>query len=191
MPTTVRLFLAINLDAAVRAAVYRDTEPLRAALESGAWVREALLHITLKFLGERPEQDVVKVREMVTAIAARHRALRFSLSGVGAFPNLARPRVVWIGTQRAHGLCEIAREIDVGCEGLGVPRERRPFQAHLTLGRMRRELDDGERAALAAASRVVRRPHDVEIRSVDLMQSRLAARGPEYTVLARIPLAES
>lgn len=118
MPTTVRLFLAINLNAAVRTAVYRESEPLREAINGGAWV-------------------------------------------------------------------------DDRSEALGVLRERRPFQAHLTLGRMRRALDDAERAARVAASRAEHGPHDVEILSVDLMQSRLSARGPDYTVLARVPLAES
>ncbi|MDE3172135.1 MAG: RNA 2',3'-cyclic phosphodiesterase [Gemmatimonadota bacterium] len=176
----MRLFLAVNFDAATRRAVYEAAAPLRAAAPGLAWVDEARLHLTLKFLDEQPAEAVPGLAAAADAVAARHDAVPSALQEFGAFPNFRRARVVWIGVAADPRLELLHHDVEVACEALGHAVEARPFRPHVTLARVKRP-DPMELRALAREARraaAVRFP--VAVRSVDLMRSTLAAEGPAY-----------
>src|SRR6476661_2900414 len=147
----MRLFIAVNLPAAVRDAIYADAEPLRAATNAIRWVSPAALHVTLKFLGEQDESLVAPLRDVLEAVVPTHAAISVRTTEVGAFPNFRRPRVVWVGMTSERALQSLAGDIDRALTPLGIPREARPFQAHLTLGRVKSELPPADATNLAAA----------------------------------------
>jgi len=184
----VRLFLAINLPDATRGVVWRATAPLRAAAPSVAWVREGLYHFTVKFLGECSAVRTAQVQVAVAQVAARHTPVTMQLQGAGAFPNFRRPRVVWIGTADARGMERLSSEVDEAMQVLGFPRETRAFTAHLTVGRVKRELDRNEGVALERAAHAVDLGAFASAASVDLMASELSPSGPQYRVVARCAL---
>jgi 2'-5' RNA ligase len=99
--------------------------------------------------------------------------------------------VVWIGVSDDRALVELARDVESCCTALGFPPAERPFSAHLTVGRVRRELDRAARAALAREAESLGTVCQVEVGAVDLMRSDLSSRGPSYQVVASIPLAGS
>lgn len=184
----VRLFIAVDLDVAARARVAAAVETLRAAAPRVSWTPAARLHFTLKFLGERPEAAVAPLAGALAEVAARHRLMPVTLGGLGAFPNLRRPRIVWMGVRDPNRLELLQHDVEIGCEGLGYPVDGRAFRPHLTLGRVRDGVPDEELRALARAARALTFEEESMMAAVTLMHSELERGGPAYTVLAAAPL---
>ena len=188
----IRLFFAINLPPDSRERIAAESQALRDAAPSVAWVRAPLLHITLKFLGAQDESMVEGLTAAAAGVAAHSPPLHLSFAQFGAFPNLQRPRVVWLGmTDGADAMTRVATELDRACVALGIPGETRPFRAHLTLGRVRKELSTTERAALSDAAVRCSSQETAVIQSLELMRSDLGPGGPRYTTVATLPLGGS
>lgn len=171
----MRLFLALNLEPEVRRAVADATAPLRAEAPDLSWAAESKLHMTLKFLGEQPEERVSAIRDAAAKVASRHRAFTMRLGGVGAFPNFRRPRVVWMGVSADPRLELLHHDVEVACEALGFELDGRPFRPHLTLARVRDKIDAAVLRKLASAARKVNFDGESEVKSLDLMHSVLGA----------------
>lgn len=184
----MRLFVAVNLPAAERRAAYEAAAPLRAARLPVKWVSEDSIHVTLRFLGEVGED---RARPIADALAAAVRAARpfdIGFGGVGAFPSLARPRVVWIGLERHPALELLANDVEKALMELDFEPELRPFHPHLTLGRAERGARPSAFADLERLATGIAYQGATLVESVDLMQSVLLPRGATYTVLSRAPL---
>lgn len=183
----IRAFVAILLDEAVRAAVAAVVERLRPLGGSVAWVPVANLHLTLQFLGEQPEERLAAAEAALDDAAARSAPIETALHGIGAFPGLERPRILWVGL--AQGALEVRALQARVAEALareGFPREERPWHPHLTIGRVhddrrwRREAGPALRQALAQAAGT--RFGTLRISEVALMRSDLSPRGARYTL---------
>lgn len=136
----MRLFVAVDPTDAVRAALAEAQARLRDAAPRAdvRWVDPTNLHLTLKFLGTVADERVAEVRDAVTSAVAGHAPIALAARGLGVFPSLRRPRVVWAGLVAGVApLRALAAAIDTALEPLGHPREDRPFAAHVTLGRVR------------------------------------------------------
>src|ERR687893_71978 len=129
-----RLFLAINLPVSERRAIREATAAVRAAGQHVSWVAEESLHITLKFLGEQPAASVEDLRATLAGVAARCPPLTLRLGGVGAFPSLRAPRVVWLGVEREPQLELLHHDVEIACASLGHELDGRAFRPHVTLG---------------------------------------------------------
>jgi 2'-5' RNA ligase len=183
----VRAFVAAELPKEARAVLSGLVESLRK--EEGddvRWVDPASLHLTLKFCGEVSED---RVEELIERCAVRARGVEpfeVAIAGLGAFPNAREARVLWVGVvDGVSELARLARKLDSACARLGVERERRPYQPHLTLGRLRQP----RRVAverLAGPERIAFRVDEVVF-----FQSRLSPRGAEHVPLARLPLGSA
>jgi 2'-5' RNA ligase len=191
----VRLFLAVEVDAAVRSALARTLDELRIALDAVdpaatglvKWVRPDRAHVTLHFLGEVPVEVVDRLeRSLAVPLATPPFTVEFG--GVGAFPaGPTPPRVVWLGcTRGTDGLRALHRELAGRLAESSCAWEARPLSPHLTLGRFRvpgpvraREAWEGAAPVPVAACRVA---------AVTLFESRLSAAGPHYTTRLHIPL---
>lgn len=184
----VRLFLAINLPAESRRALYAAMEPLRIAAPGVTWVNEERLHLTLKFFGERPDSDVPALSAAARAVADRHRATQLTLRGVGAFPNFRKPRVVWIGVSDNPRLELVQHDVERTFHELGYEIEGRVFRPHVTLARVRPAGPPEQAAAIAAAARLIDFHEDVAVPTLDLMQSIVGRDRPRYAVLHSAPL---
>lgn len=184
----MRLFLAIELPEVERNAIYAATAPMRAAAGDVAWVTEERLHLTLKFLGEQPEGAIARLTEALAPIGRAHAPVVLQLGGLGAFPNLRAPRVVWLGVGHDPKLELLQHDIEGACAALGYPLDGRAFRPHITLGRVRKRIGAVEARALAAAARGVTYAGVAEARSVDIMASELRPSGARYTLRAAIPL---
>ncbi len=183
----VRLFVAINPPEAVRERIGAGTAELR-RLGGVRWVDPDALHVTLKFIGASDEGRADEVVASLRRVAAGHAPFDVGLSGVGAFPSLRRPRVVWVGTAPSPELARLQGEIEAALEELGIEREERGFSAHITLGRARRgSAVDAQRLESLARRAAIRGSWRVE--NVDLMESRLRPTGAVYEVRESASLA--
>ncbi len=186
----MRLFLAINLSPASRRAIHAATRPLRDVAPSLAWVREPLLHLTLKFLGDQTDDRLHAIGTCLATVAARHAELVMELGGLGAFPNFRRARTVWFGITPQPRLELLHHDIETGFGALGFEVEGRPFRPHLTLARVKSPDEDLMRVLSREAKKVDYR-EEVVVRSVDLMKSDLTPMGSHYTILTSASLRSS
>jgi 2'-5' RNA ligase len=176
----VRLFLAINLEPDVRQAIIDATASLRAAAPTLSWVDETRLHLTLKFLGEHPPEALGRLSDSLRGVAARHRPFSMCLREIGAFPNFRRARVVWMGIEREPRLELLHHDIELACEQLGFDLDGRPFRPHLTLARVKERTGVEELRQLARAGKKVAFEREVDVRSVDVMQSDMTVTPSRY-----------
>lgn len=184
----MRLFLAINLDPAVRRAIADATGPMRAAAPSLTWVDDARLHVTLKFLGEQPERALDPLRSAMDDVARRHRALPMRLGEIGAFPNFRRARVVWMGIEREPRLELLHHDVELACEGLGFELDGKPFRPHLTLARVTDRAIRDEVRGVSRASKRVAFEEETDVKSIDVMQSLSETGGSRYERVHAAPL---
>jgi 2'-5' RNA ligase len=185
----VRLFLAINIPSEVRHAIAEASAPLRTAAPDLSWIREPQLHLTVKFLGEQPDEMAPKIAAAMNAVASRNRVVDVEIGGVGAFPNFRRPRVVWIGVSPEPKLELLHHDVEAACESLGLPLDGKPFRPHLTLARVKpRAATRDALRDLARAAKAVSLAEEVVITSIDLMESELTTVGSRYRMLSSSPL---
>jgi len=188
MPAPLRLFLAVNLPAAERRAIHEAIAPLRAAARDVAWVRAENLHLTLKFIGAQPESAVAPLRAALALAAAQAAPAPLALGGLGAFPNLRAPRIVWMAVHPDPRLELLHHDLEVACAGAGYELDGRAFRPHITLGRVRERIARAGARAMADAARGVHYRGRARAESVEIMASELAAGGSRYRVLASLPL---
>lgn len=149
------------------------------------WVRPESIHLTLKFLGAVRNELVPELGKILAPVFSLQQTFRLSAEGLGAFPNLGRPRVVWVGLADRSGRLEsLAGLVENAVEPLGFPREKRSFSPHLTLGRVR---SDGGKRDLVET---IRQRMDVTgpaftVDHAVLFQSILKPSGAEYRALAK------
>ena len=184
----MRLFLAVNLPSDLRERIYADAAPLRAIAPAVTWVRVEHLHMTVKFLGEVDGSRVDGLLSALRTGLAAHDPFSLGFSGLGAFPDFRRPRVVWIGVRNDRAIAAVASDIEGICESLGFARDERAFNAHLTLGRVKRELAPGQVRALEGEATSLVGMYDVDVRSIELVKSELGSHGPTHSILSSILL---
>jgi len=186
----IRTFVALEVSESVRA---RAAELIAKLRESGAnvsWVSSDRMHLTLKFLGDVPEQQLAEVCAAVSGVCEAVAPFELQCAGAGAFPNVRRPRTVWIGvSEGAEPLGELQSGIVRALGKVGFRRERRRFQGHLTLGRVRGGGPDQD-----ALGELLRQYADFKTplmtaSEVRVYASYLDRSGPTYEVLGRCPLA--
>ena len=182
----MRLFVAINLPQDVRAALHAATEPLRSAAPDVRWVDAERVHLTMKFLGEQPESAVAPIVGALSRIASRYDPIGMELGGLNAFPNLRRPRVVWLGMRADPKLELMQHDVEMACADLGHPVEGRAFRPHITLGRVRDGAPDANR--LAAAARAITFRAESVAESLDLMVSEHVGGAPRYRAVGSAAL---
>lgn len=182
----VRTFIAVLLTAELRSKIVEVQEQFRAAAPRVKWVAEGNLHVTLKFLGDVGDDRLGEICAALEKATVGASPFRLVVSGAGAFPNLHRPRVVWIGLgSGADSLTAIAGNVESELAALGYSKEERPFSAHITIGRVRPEtrVDDLTSAMQTAGIAEI---GDLEVKSIALMKSDLRREGPVYSILKEI-----
>jgi RNA 2',3'-cyclic 3'-phosphodiesterase len=178
----VRIFIALDISAEVRDSL-ADLRPRFESLSTAArWVRLENAHITLKFIGEVPDETVERVRATMELLRARP-PLELRFAGLGFFPDERRPRVFWVGMEGGAPLTDLVAAIETHLEPLGIAREKRPFRPHLTLARFdsAKGLDPLRKAAAEFAATEFGRASVTEFH---VYQSVLKRSGAEYTRLA-------
>jgi RNA 2',3'-cyclic 3'-phosphodiesterase len=187
-----RVFLAIEVPDAVREALTGPLEalqPLHDAIRINPTER---MHLTLHFLGHLPRPVVEQLPSALTAVVLRHHRFRLMAQGVGAFPAIARARVLWAGIMGADlpRLNGLRGELGDALRTAGLTVEGERFHPHLTLGRVRRPLTGLERAVLRDWSTRWGSASfgDVPVDQVRLMRSQLGGGPARYTMLATFDL---
>ena len=187
----LRAFIAVELPLEIRQNVQRATSSLRR--DTGPlirWVALENMHLTLKFLGDIPSENVEVLTQLTDAQADSFNSFDIHLSGIGAFPGPKRPRVIYIGIQAPAELEEFQRQVESATRRLGYKPEERVFAPHLTIGRVRQHVggDDQQKIRRLLEASTIDSLGTARVNSVHLYKSDLKPNGPVYTKLFSAPL---
>ena len=191
---TIRAFIAISLPGPLLEQLGRLQRQLERAIppRSVRWVQPAGIHLTLKFLGETPVDKLPAIEAALAALARSAPPCPFTVTGLGCFPNLSRPRVIWVGVQEPTGrLARLQDAVEEAVAPFGFPPEGRGFSPHLTLGRVQRQASrsDTARIGQAVAQTAVGELGRVPATHFHLIRSVLKPSGAEYTTLSTFTLS--
>jgi 2'-5' RNA ligase len=194
----MRLFIALDIDDAIRARIALFLEGVSGFAPDARWVRPESLHVTLKFIGEQPESAVEPLKQALSGIQASTSEIHFR--GYGFFPTAKSARVFWIGLEAGPALPALAASIDQKTASLRIPKEDRAFSPHLTLARGAGGSGSPRRDKADAPNRIFQRLQEklaalpapefgtMTAREFFLYQSQLLPKGSKYTKLARFDL---
>ena len=183
----MRLFVALQLSAEVRATFATLLGELRRTDSKPRWVQPENLHITLKFIGHVADDKLPLICNALAAIPVPP-PIAIESNGLGFFPNARRPTVIWAGMAPLPEVAALAGRIDNALVVCGVPPETRPFAPHLTLARLKEtRLSDALRAQIENAQN--RSFCKQTVREFHLIESKLKSTGAEYTTLRSFPFA--
>ncbi|MBX3443005.1 MAG: RNA 2',3'-cyclic phosphodiesterase [Planctomyces sp.] len=181
MPSTLRTFIGVRIPCPPKLLpVLSNLRRLGDALRTAA---PDDLHLTFKFLGDTPVDQVGDIAGQLEAAADGRGPLSGRLRGLGAFPGPARPRVIWVGVEFSEELPRLARELDDRLAPWGFATEGRTYHPHVTLARVQGRPPRELAAILQASAEVDFGPAD--IREIELFQSEPGPSGSRYTSLAR------
>ena len=183
----MRSFIAINLPQAIKESVDDMTGRLRRHGPPARWVAGENLHLTMKFLDEIRDDQVMPLRKAIVSVAEGLDPFQIRLEAFGVFPNERKARIFWVGIGgEIETLKTLARDIDGAVEPLDFEREQRPFSGHITLARFR-EPGPTDRL-MRTASDLSYQSEEICIERIDLMRSVLSGKEPTYSILESIPL---
>lgn len=189
----IRAFVALLLDDEIRAAVAAEIDRLRPLSAAVAWVPAPNLHVTVKFLGQQSDARLAEAGDALAEASAATAPFTMMLRGVGAFPGMHQPRILWVGV--AAGAMEartLHARVEAALEARRFPRDGRPWHPHLTIGRVfdprrwRRNTSPALHQAIAHAERA--ELGNLAVSRIALMRSDLSPQGARYRELHTVEL---
>lgn len=182
----MRLFVAIELDHSVKRVMLKTIDRLAEFRKTVRWVLESRMHLTMKFLGDVPDERVSDVGDACARVVAACEPFEMVVDRCGCFPAGGRVRVIWCGSQGVSpAITACAGRLDEACRELGFEPETRPFSAHLTVGRVRDDRTNGR--LRDAVQRLQSGSATQPVKELTLFQSTLSMQGPTHTALGRFP----
>lgn len=184
-----RTFISVNIEN--KKTLEHLTTAQRILSSTGADIKTVEpenIHVTLKFLGEIPETQVQMVKEKIREI--KFTPIILEVEETGVFPNLRRPRVIWAGIKgEIEQLRKVFNELEEKLESIGFKKERRRFQPHITIARVRsgRDRENLVRELIQLQNT---KYGEITVNHVSFMKSELTRRGPIYTQLATSSLTD-
>ncbi len=182
----IRTFIGVQLQAPARKRARKLIARLQQSDANARWVDDEEMHITLSFLGDTVDTLVPKVCKAVDEVAKEASPFNLSLKGAGAFPDIARPRVAWLGVEDgADHLTALHRSLETAIRALGVQTDGRKYTPHMTLGRIR-----GRSQPL---TELLKQQAEVEagesmVSELVVFSSSMEKSGPVYAIMHRAPL---
>jgi 2'-5' RNA ligase len=194
----MRLFIALDIDDAIRERIALFQDGVRGFAPDAGWVHPESLHVTLKFIGEKPDAAVEQIRDALSSVSLNPFSLAFR--GTGFFPTAKSPRVFWLGIEAGPELAALAAKVDTTMESFGIPKEAHAYSPHLTLARGPRgsgaprwKKGDHPNTTFARLQQKLAQMPTPEFgtmtaREFFLYQSKLQRGGAKYAKLARFSL---
>jgi len=190
MAKDMRLFVAVPIQPKLRRKFFNLVNQLKSIGANVKWVAEENFHITLKFLGDTPDEKLSVVENAIESALSGFSPVRLKFGKLGAFPNFKRPRVLWIGLESGYEeLSAMAGSLEDSFEEIGYEKEKRKFRSHLTIGRVKSQ---------KGVNRLMEKVEylkdfdggNMKLTHIHLMKSDLKRSGPVYTVLREFPLLQ-
>jgi RNA 2',3'-cyclic 3'-phosphodiesterase len=192
----MRLFVALDIDEEIRTRISRFLDGVRGFAPEARWVQPESLHVTLKFIGEKSEDEMGQIKRALENI--RGTAFQLNFRGYGFFPTARAPRVFWSGVESDQSLSLLAAAVDKTLVPINIPKEEHAFNPHLTLARAGSSRSNKLRDEVSAhgmnrlREKLASLPSSefgtMTAREFFLYQSQPSPKGSRYTKLARFAL---
>ncbi len=182
----IRAFIAIEIDLPSKQKISRLISELKKSKADVKWITENQMHITLKFLGNIDKERIQNISGVLDEISRNFNAFDIQFSKLDAFPNMKRPRVIWLGVKKGADLIKLLNEkIEKEFEKLGFQKEKREYKTHLTLGRVKSLKNITSLAG--SIDKIAFQPTDeTKIDRLILFQSTLTPKGAIYAPLSTL-----
>jgi RNA 2',3'-cyclic 3'-phosphodiesterase len=191
----IRSFIAIELPESVKSYLHQLVNGLKSLCPSSIkWVNPDNIHLTLKFLGNIDAEKTDAFIQSIRSVASEIDPFALNLSRIGVFPNLNNIQVIWIGLSgELESLMELQQRLETSMVPLGIPLEKRPFKAHITLARVSDRVSFAEKHIL---SDVMSKNIDInniplKVNSISFMKSQLTRTGAVYSRLCLVEMKSS
>jgi 2'-5' RNA ligase len=180
---TKRIFIAINLPDEIKKKFDLVIEKLKKLNPDYGikWVKPENLHLTLHFFGDLNEKQIDLVEEGIEEITKGIKSFEMTTGDFGCFPNEQEPHVFFASIEDTETIHDLIGKLEMTLENLGYKVDARPWQAHLTLGRIK----DRSRCKITG---VKISAENFSVKSIDLMESELTPNGPVYSIIKSFPL---
>ncbi|MDD5071692.1 MAG: RNA 2',3'-cyclic phosphodiesterase [Patescibacteria group bacterium] len=180
-----RLFMALNLPFEIKEKLGVYLEDLAGQNRGIKWVNPEGLHLTLHFLGYLDEGKTEEVKNMMSGLEGKFGEMKFCLKRLDAFPNLNRPRIIFLEAEQAgdQTVFDLQELLGLGLIKLKIDIDDRPWRSHLTLGRVKVSNQD---LKLPQDLKIL--PLDFSVSSFELMESELTPAGAKYEEVASFKL---
>lgn len=186
-----RSFIAIEVPQKVQTAIFKMTSNLQQVypIPIVRWVPEENIHLTLKFLGDIPAQKLERLAQSFAVETEQMPSFTLEFSETGVFPNLRKPRIMWIGLKKHPELENLYKVIESTSLVNGFPAEERPFSPHITLGRIsdRFPLSELQKLCRDFCTLEAGTIDPIVINSIKVFKSDLKPNGPVYTLIHSVP----
>ncbi len=183
----MRIFIGIKLDDTVLDAMEKFLKPFKKINSPMKWTKRENLHITLKFIGDVPDETYSKIESRLTNTDFNTGPIDIKFTGCGKFGKGRDMNIFWIGMEKNEILEDMFNRIENSLEKTGIPKETRKFKPHITVARNKKSfnfksffqlIDDNSERLIS----------EFTITGFQVFKSKLAPEGPIYTVLKEIPL---
>lgn len=190
----MRSFIAIELPEATRVALYDFRELLRRKGMRATWVKPEAMHLTLRFLGDVREEEASTLSAILTAWYSGMAAPVLLVRGIGAFPSLKKPGILWAGVETLQGDLKALQHVAASGAGqIGIAPDARPFHPHITLARFKKRENSRSAAQhvtpYLAEGMTPEFGNEFRASNVVLFSSTLTKNGPVYKILQEFPLS--
>jgi RNA 2',3'-cyclic 3'-phosphodiesterase len=197
----MRIFVGLDIDDVIRERIARFMEGVSGFAPEARWVRPESLHVTLKFIGEKPDEVVDGIKNALSIVGGEPMEITFR--GYGFFPTAKAARVFWVGIESGPQLASLAKAVDEATFAHGVPKEDHAFSPHLTLARgggrsgapTRRKEDAANKNFHVLQEKLAALPapefDTMTARDFFLYRSQLLRGGSLYTKIAQFPLGRT
>lgn len=184
----MRCFISISIPDEIKKGMTAIQERLKKSGADVSWTRPEGMHLTLKFLGEVEENRIKDIETALSISIIGIQPFTLDVAEIGTFPDVRRPRVVWIGlNENGSNLIKLQKNIEKEFERLGFTPEKRGFTPHITLGRIRSRKNIEGLLNLINDEKTIDLD-GFEVMNIHLMQSELRPTGAIYTELKSMEL---
>lgn len=189
MKNTVRTFIAVEIDSPVRKQAKEVIQRLSKTDSEIRWVEPEHMHLTLKFLGDVSLTETNRICKMAAEAAEKIEPFELEMAIVGAFPNLQRPRTIWLGTDDGTDeMVKLQEAVEQSMKEIGFRLESRRYQPHLTLGRVKRLGLDVQKLTKLLENDADFGAGRTRVNKITVFSSELTRSGPIYASLGTLPL---
>ena len=178
--SSVRAFLGVPLTAELQEAIRSLQSSLMSRISGIRWSRPENLHLTLHFFGETAQENLEKIRVSMLSVKHCHRPFQVDVIGLGAFPSLRRPRVIWLGLNPQNRLRQLHRDCHRALHEAGFVIDSRPYSPHLTIGRAKHRVNELTALGNELDNQLI---GHLPIDSLILYESRLSPAGAKHIPL--------
>lgn len=184
----MRLFIALSVPEVECARIYDALAPFRAAGYPVQWLEADEFRVPLKVLGDVRPEARPGIEKAIARVAAATRPFSLVLTGIGAFPTLRRPEMIWLGADPTPALRCLKQDLEWGLSPHGLERETRAFLPHIQIGLTVGSEGAGDFRGLDDRAQSLGLRIETRVQSVEIVRAQATKQGPKTSIHLSIPL---